>query len=58
MKADGTMSLVKSARSIIFFDTGLPTDKAFILEGLTENSAQIYVYFSHWLLQMSVIENG
>jgi len=34
VKADGTMALVKSARSIVFFDTGLPIDKAFILQGL------------------------
>jgi len=33
-KADGTISLIKCARSTVLFDTGLPKDKEFILTGL------------------------
>jgi len=45
VKADGTMALVRGAHSTVFFDTGLPNDKEFILEGLTANRLQNHAYF-------------
>jgi len=45
VKADGTMSLVKSAHSTVFFDTGLPLDKKFILKGMVAICLQICIYF-------------
>ena len=46
-KADGTISLIKSAHSTILFDTGLPKDREFILTGLKACVLNIVIL---WLL--------